>query len=212
MAVNPDTGIDFNTDRFVIRRDGVLVNMNAPWLRLDGGPVVGGLPVGDEYFWKQPAGDRSAWDHRFSVNGEWQCVAHSPALPSGYPTGEYRETLTAVFRPAAELKAQVDAQRRTANSTIYPEGDDPSERALVDEARTRQAQGIADTRDLAVLQRHAGKVDLLKQNEDRAAALYAAIDAMWAAIDIGVEYDDLNFPAPYDITDGWQYGEGVVAE
>lgn len=208
---NPITGINYDTDRFVVFKDGAPTTFDAKWGRLDGGPIVGGLPAGQTIFWVQPEADRSIYDHRLVVTGRRAATPYSPAKPEGWPTGTWDETLTVEFRPAAELKAQVDAARRRANSTVYPDGDQPAEQALVDNARANIASGTADTTDSAVMARHEAKVDLMKQNETRAAELYAAIDDLHAAITAGLLPTDPSFPAPYDITEGWKYGDGQVA-
>lgn len=198
MAINSETGVDFETDRFVVRTNGVITHFNKQWNRLDGGPIVDGFGPGEEWFKKMEPKDRSGYDHRYAVTGEWACIAANPAPPVGYPNGTYEETLTAEFRPIQELKDQVSAAKRMANASIYPEGDDPSERALVDAARFRDAAGIADATDLSVLARHASKLDKLKQNEEREQALFALIEDP-----AGIQL--------YDITEGWQYGPSEVA-
>lgn len=191
MAANPLTGIDFDKDRFVIRTGGEITNFSAQWLALEGAPVEGGFPPGQEWFKKLPEASRSAYDHRYSVTGTWNCVLASPPAAVGYPHGVYSETITADIRSPDELKAQVDAMRIDANNSVYPPVDKDAQSALVEDANKRTAAGTATTVDEAILARHASRMDLMRQNEARAMELYADIDAGRA----------------YDLTVGWQRGE-----
>lgn len=191
---NPQTGIDFESDRFVIRKDGVLTNMNAQWGRLDGGPMVGGLPAGEEWFIKRAPDDeeRAKYDHRYAINSEWSCVPYDPPSALGYPTGEYSERVTGIMRPPAELKLQVDTEKMAANECVYPPADKDASAALLADALSRATK---DAVDLAVIARHNARLAAMRQNEARALALYADIDA----------------GRTYDILAGWTYAAAATA-
>lgn len=195
MAVNPITGINFAVDRFVIRKNGELTNMNSPWGRIDGGPMVGGLPLGEEWFWKQAPAERQAYDHRYQITSAWECVPSDPPAAEGWPTGVYRETVTAMLLPPDELKAQVDQQKMAANASVYPPTDKDAQAALVADALARRAAGTATDLDTVILARHDARIADLRRNEERALELYADIDA----------------GRPYDILAGWYYGDTTLA-
>lgn len=193
MAANPETGIDFYSDRFVVIKNGVITNYMASWPRLDGGPVAGGLPADEQWFKRCAPADRSIYDHRFSITSTWDGLPADPPAAEGHPTGEWKEVLSAVLRPEMELKQQVDAACQAANVTIHPESADPSYQVRVSRAITRKMNGTHTEEDTALLVALDEKADLLQQNEVRRAELYANIEA-------GEEYD---------LTVGWLYGSAA---
>jgi hypothetical protein len=100
------------------------------------------------------------------------------------------------LRPLAELNGIIDAAKKAANNTIYPDGDDPAGRVLVEDARARVAAGTAGIIELAILAEHDARLFDMKENEQHAMNLKTA-----AAAGEG-----------FDPTQGWRYGSGAAPE
>lgn len=199
---NPLTGIRYDSvtrqsvDRFVVTQGEELdrpTATNRPWPALDGAPYVGGFAPGERW-WKIVTAPLATLDFRFYAVDTSAAYPTDPEPPIGYPSGEWRTTRDAVLRPQPELFAMIDAAKKAANNTIYPGGDDPSARALIDEARSRVSLGIADATDLRVLYEHAQRIIDLKHNEEIAAQMRQAV------------IDGLG----WDIEAGWHYGSAAV--
>jgi len=199
---NPLTGIRYDSvtrqslDRFVVTQGEDLDKpsaTNKPWPALDGAPYVGGFASGERW-WKRVTTPLPTIDFRFYAVDASAAYPTDPEPPIGYPSGEWRTTRETVQRPQQELFAMIDAAKKAANNTIYPGGDDPSTRALIDEARSRVALGVADATDLRVLEDHLQRIVGLKHNEEIAAQMRQAV------------VDEVG----WDIEAGWHYGSASI--
>lgn len=188
MPAHPDTGIDYDVDRFVIQRvsDGVIINQNAKWQRPDGGPIVGGNP--DQVYYKKVFAAPLDPDHRFTVEATWTLVPTDPAPPTGYPVGIYEQTLAAVKLDAESLKAQVDTHFQHLVQQWFPTAHDPAVLVEAAGAIIRKGQNATLTSaQEATLAAVVGIEDAIRQNRARLEELHAAIDA----------------DEDYDIEEGW---------
>lgn len=188
MPVNPDTGIDYDNDRFAKVRlsDGEILNKNMKWIRADGGPIQEG--TGDYAYYKRVPAEPINADHRFSEDSKWAIVDADPLPAEGYPRGEYKQTITAVKLPKEDLKRQVEDHFQTLVQLWFPTAHDPAVLVEAAGAIIRKGNNAALTdAQQATLTNIVGIEDAIRQNRARQEALFAAIEA---------EED-------YDIEEGW---------
>lgn len=190
MALNPDTGIDYEVDRFAIKlvSTGEIINLSATWPRVDGGAVAGANP--DRAYYKRVSVDRPDADHRFTVSTTWQLIDFDPAVDpaDGLPVGEYKQAHTLTKLPAEELKRQIETQFQTELRKAFPTVEDPALLVEAADAITRKQNGAVLTADQEErLTRVLGLGDAVAQLRARQAELNAAVDA----------------DEEYDLLDGW---------
>jgi len=188
MAVNPTTGIDPVVDRFVIWKVSTsqFINMNASWIRFDGGPID--PPNPDLQYFKKVSGTPPDVDHRFTLTTEYGKVSTVQAPAAGLPQGTYEAQYTLTKLPVADLKAQVDTEFQKQVRTQFPAVEDPSRLLLAAGALARKQDGATLTADQEAI------IDAVKVNEDSIKQIEARRQALYAAIDADEDYD---------ITDGW---------
>lgn len=188
MAVNPTTGIDPVVDRFVIWKVSTsqFINMNASWIRFDGGPID--PPNPDLQYFKKVSGTPPDGDHRFTMTTEYGKVPIVPAPAAGLPQGTYEAQYTLTKLSTADLKAQVDTEFQKQVRSQFPAVEDPSRLLLAAGALARKQDGATLTADQEAI------IDAVKVNEDSIKQIEARRQALYAAIDADEDYD---------ITDGW---------
>lgn len=178
MAVNPETGIDPEVDRFAVWQvsESRYTNLNAPWPRVDGGQISGANP--DFRYYKKVDVERPDVDHRYTVDSVYGKIDTSPTPADGLPYGEYKAVHTATKLPVEDLKAQVDTEFQKQVQLAFPTINTPSLLIEAADAVTRKQDGATLTSDQqAVLTAINASGDAVAQLRARKAALYAAIDA-----------------------------------
>lgn len=191
MAVNPNTGIDPEVDRFVVFNTSqqIKTGQNEKWPRADGEAVGGGTGV-DRYYKKinTPA---PAYDHRFYLVSEWGALTdYDPAVETseGLPVGTTTLAHTVTKYDNETLKRQVDTEFQRQVRIQYPDVENPSKMIEAAGVLARKQNGGVLTADQeALLASFIGLEDAISQMRDRVTELYAAIDA----------------DEDYDITEGW---------
>lgn len=195
MPVHPQTGITYGegaaNSRFVVCQGGDYQNPSAygvQWRRYDGAPIVDGFPDGEEWFRIQ---DRTltTYDSRYVVT-DTNGPVHAPdPVPTGYPSGTWEPTRTAVLRPAPELVAEIDAIRTRLNNALYPSAADPAHARMIDEAKEKLAStGQVNATEQRILAEHDAVTAKVQTNYEHA---YLLIDAA------------TNGDA-FDLRSGWQ--------
>jgi hypothetical protein len=201
VMTNPETGIRYDSetrqsiDRFTVTQNGDPTAFNKKWKALDGNPYVGGFPPGEEW-WTVVNNDLPTYDFRYATVDTMQAVPCDPAAPVGHPSGTWEARRTATLKPVEELHAIIDAAKKQANNTIYPDGDDPSRRALVEDARAREAAGTMGDTEQDILTEHNERIAQMKLNEQHAKTLRAAATA----------------GEPFDPTTGWVHGPRAAVD
>ena len=198
MALNPTTGIDYDTDRFVIRlvSTGQIINLNAVWPRTDGGAVSGANP--DRAYYKKVSVPGPDADHRFRVSSVSQCLDFDPVLNpgDGLPVGEYSPSYTLTPLTIDELKLQIETQFQTELRKAFPAIEDPALLVEAADAITRKQNGNALTPEQEErLTRVLGLGNALAQLRTRQAELNVAAEAFSA--------DPESEAGIYDIEAGW---------
>jgi hypothetical protein len=185
MALNPDTGIDFDTDRFVLKQisTGQLVNLNATWPRTDGAALAGANP--DFAYYKRVSSERPDVDHRFTISSTSSPVDFDPAVDpaGGLPVGEFVETHEAVKLPNDVLKTQVETAFQEELRQRFPQTADPAVLIEAGGALARKSDGA----QLTSVQE--ASVTAMKGIEDAVRQLRARQEELNAAIDAGEDYD-----------------------
>lgn len=198
MALNPTTGIDYDTDRFVIKRvsTGQIINLNALWPRIDGAAVSGANP--DLAYYKKVAGTPPDADHRFRVESVSSCVDFDPALnpADGLPVGEYSPVYTLTPLDIEDLKLQIENQFQVELRKAFPSIEDPALLVEAADAITRKQNGVVlSTEQEERLTRILGLGTAVAQLRTRQAELIAAAEAFAA--------DPESEAGIYDIEAGW---------
>jgi len=186
--INPTTNVDPDTDRFAIVRisTGQIININAAWPVLDGGPIVGGNP--DLAYYVRREASNPDVDHRYTIQTEWQLQAYAPEPPEGHPAGQYLQVKTPMKLPAEELKRQVESYFQDLISQLFPAGNDTAKIIEVASALSRKSRGsVLTSGQTALLAEFEALGDTVEQNRARMDELFAAIDG----------------DADYDIEEGW---------
>jgi hypothetical protein len=201
ILTNPQTGIRYDSvslkplDRFVVTQGEDLTHPSAfsvEWRALQGNPIIDGFIPGERW-WKIVYTELPTYDFRYATTDTWAAYPGEEPEAEGYPAGEWKAARTATLRSNEELYAIIDSQKKAANNTIYPDGDDPSRRALVEDARERKAAGTAGVIEMAILEEHESRIMQMKQNEQHAINLKAAASS----------------GNGFDPTSGWVYGVAV---
>jgi len=198
MSLNPTTGIDYDTDRFVIRlvSTGQVINLNALWPRVDGGAVSGANP--DRAYYKKVSVPAPDADHRFRVSSVSQCVDFTPALNpgDGLPVGEYAASYTLTPLSIEDLKIQIETQFQTELRKAFPDIQNPALLVEAADAITRKQNGSVLTQDEEdKLTQVLGLGLALKQFRTRQAELNLAAEAF--------ALDPEDEDGIYDIEAGW---------
>lgn len=189
MAVNPTTGIDRDADRFVVFLPGQAnsVNTNAQWPRLDGGPISGGFPNGDQYY-KKVHVDPPAYDHRYSLNTTFGKVDTVPTPPPGYPVGTWQASYELVLRPLETLLDQIESAFQAEVRKQFPDTENPATLLLAAKALAKRQTGTVLTdEEIASLAAVTSVGDAVDQLVARRQEL---IDAATA----GEDYDQTIWP------------------
>lgn len=188
MAANPQTGIDPEVDRFAVVRlsDGVIINPNSIWPRVDGGPIVGGNP--DIAYFKRVLSDAPPVDHRFTTQTTWTVIDADPLPAEGYPRGTYEQSHAAVKLPNADLKIQVETKFQDIVQAWFPSQNDPAVLVEAADALVRKGNNAALTEAQQTTLDNINAIGVaMAANRARQAELIAAIDA----------------DQDYDIEEGW---------
>lgn len=147
MPIHPDTGIVYdegvNNSRFAVYQNGVLINSNAAWVRLDGEPVTtGDVATGVRKYYLRTETERPPADYRFTVATTWQAVDADPAPPVGHPAGIYQQQHVATLLPAEDRKLQVDSAMAEMARSLYPDGEHPLKMLDLVGVASAKANGI----------------------------------------------------------------------
>lgn len=189
MAVNPETGVDYDNDRFAIWRPSLsdYTHTNTTWPRLDGGPRTGGL-LYDYLYYKRTESERPDVDHRYRIDTTWERVDTDPLPPEGHPQGQYLQTHEVVKYDTETLKTQVENEFQRQLQVLFPASNDP---AVLIEA----AHALALKQSNATLTPdQEAKLALVNSVGDQVTQMRARQTALYAAIDNDEDYD---------ITEGW---------
>lgn len=188
MAVNPETGVDYEVDRFAIFRvsTGQYTNLNAQWPRVDGGPIVGGNP--DYKYYKKAATPAPDIDHRYTLTSVWDKVDASPTPPEGHPAGVYGVQYIPEKLPLSDLIIQIETEFQRQVGIAIPATSLPSELAAQIDAIVRKQDGAVLT------PKQQAKKDNAKTVGDKLTTLEARRDELIASATAGEDYD---------LTNGW---------
>lgn len=195
MPIHPQTGITYGegsaNSRFVVCQNGDYQNPTAygvQWGRYDGGPFIGGFPAGEEWFRMQQA-TLPEYDARYVVTDTYGPVHAPDPVLSGYPSGTWEPTRTAVLRSAAELIAEIEATRTRINNALYPSAADPAHAQTISAIKEKLASvGQINATEQRILAEHEAVQVAVQANYTHA---YQLIDAATAG-------------EPYDMRSGWQ--------
>ena len=183
ILTNPVTGIRYDSvsllsiDRFMVTQGEEIdkpTAVNVRWPALEGNAYVGGFAPGERW-WKIVQSTLPTADFRYRYVDTAAAAPADPPAPIGHPSGTWETTRELVPLDNDTLFGMIESRMALANGTIYHASDDPANRALVDNARSRQAQGIADETDLLVLARDAERVGKLKDNLQNAETMKVAV-------------------------------------
>ena len=176
--LNPTTGIDPTTDRFVIWRVSTqsYTNMNAVWPRVDGGQINGANP--DFEYYKKVDGQAPDVDHRFTLTTTFGRVETSPKPAVGLPMGTYEAQYELVKLPLADLLAQIETEYQRQVRLQFPETENPSTIINIGGILIKQQAGAVLTdAEAASLAAFIGVRDNIAQLAERRAELVAAATA-----------------------------------
>ena len=190
MAVNPNTGIDPEVDRFVYIEafDSAtfdpndpstyrVLNFNESW-RADGEPRTGTNPRFMRF--KKLPDDTAEADHRFTINStpEMLVTGSLPVTDSSLPVGTYQVRQEAVKRPLEDLLAQIETEYQRQVRLQFPQSDDPALLLMGAGSLVQRQEGASLTQDdIERLSRVVTVGDRLKQLEARKNELVAAATA-----------------------------------
>lgn len=188
MTLNAITGIDPEVDRFVVFQVSTsqYINMNAQWIRFDGGPID--PPNPDREYYKKVTGDPPPVDHRFTLTTTYGKVPASPTAQPGHPTGTWEPIYELVKLPVEDLKAQVETEFQRQLQLQFPQTSNPAVLIEAADALARKDAGAVLTADQQL------KIDAIVMTGDVVAMLRARQAELNAAIDADEDYD---------ITTGW---------
>jgi hypothetical protein len=178
MAVNPTTGIDVSTDRFVIWRVSTqqYTNMNAVWPRTDGGQLQGANP--DFEYYKKVDTPSPDVDHRFTLTTTFGRVETTPKPAAGLPMGTYEADYDLVKLPLADLLAQIETEYQRQVRMQFPETENPSTIINVGGILIKQQAGAVLTEaEQATIAAFVGVRENISQLAARKAELDAAATA-----------------------------------
>lgn len=189
MAAHPDTGIDYEVDRFVkiyvedlavfdIDNPATydVVEWNALWPRLDGAPVEGANP--HYLYFLRTEEDRPEVDHRYTLATTQSLSLTDPTPPEGYAAGVYHKSYAPVKLSPEQLKQQVETAFQAELRERFPETDDPSALIAAGGALARKADGAVLTPDQEEsVARMVAIEDVVRQLRAKQAEFDAAIDA-----------------------------------
>lgn len=194
MAINQETGIDYESDRFVkIYIENLanfdindtstynVVEWSVQWLRPDGGPISGASP--NYKYFKRVDSERPQVDHRYTLETLQSLELFDPEPEPGYPSGTYTKSYIPKRIPNEDLKSQVETAFQQELRERFPETDDPSALIAAGGALARKADGAVLTED------QEASVIKMKQIEDVVRQLRAKQAEFNAAIDAGEDYD-----------------------
>lgn len=178
MSVNPTTGINVATDRFVIWRVSTqqYTNMHAVWPRVDGGQLNGANP--DFEYYKKVDGEAPDVDHRYTLTTTFGRVELSPKPAVGLPQGTYEPQYAVVKLPLADLLAQIETEYQRQVRLQFPETENPSTIINIGGILIKQQSGAVLTEAEATsLSTFIGVRDNIAQLAERRAELVAAATA-----------------------------------
>jgi len=189
MAVNPTTGIDRDVDRFVVFLPGQTnsVNTNAQWPRLDGGPISGGFPNGDQYY-KKVTVEPPAYDHRYSLNTTFGKVDTVPTPPPGYPVGTWQASYELVLRPLETLLDQIESAFQAEVRKQFPDTENPATLLLAAKALAKRQTGVVLTAE------EITSLDAITSVGDAVDQLVARRQELINSATAGEDYDQTIWP------------------
>lgn len=187
--LNPDTGIDHATDRFVVvsvpdiaafdidnSATYNVTHFNSPWPRADGAALAGANP--NILYFKRVSTDPPIVDHRYTIVTTPTLTLTSPAPAAGLPVGVYGQIHTPQKLSDDTLKAQVETAFQFELRKRFPDSANPAVLLEAADAITRQQSGaILTPAQDAVLTTVIGVGDAVSQLRTRQAEMNAAIDA-----------------------------------
>lgn len=147
MAVNPETGIDRDVDRFVIKlaSSGEVINFDAQWPRLDGGALVGANP--DYRYYKRITSEPPQIDHRYELQSAEVYTDLTPAPGEGLPVGTYEVVQTPVKLDLNTLLAQIETAFQQQVREQFPDTENPATLLLAAKALAKRQVGGVLTAD-----------------------------------------------------------------
>ena len=165
MALNTETGIDRDVDRFVIKlaSTGAILNYNAQWPRLDGAAISGGST--DQKYYKRVANTPPDIDHRYELASEDVFTDIAPTPAEGLPVGTFGTVYTPVKLELNTLLAQIETAFQEQVRMQLPDVGDPATLRQAASALAKRQTGAVLTADeenlLANVVVAGGKVDQL---------------------------------------------------
>lgn len=141
MAVNTETGIDYDVDLFVVKlaSTGNVINHNARWPRLDGGQIQGGNP--DWKYYKRVAYPQPPIDHRYENQPAEVFTEIVPTPAEGLPVGTFGVQYTPVKLPRNTLLAQIETAFQQQVRQQFPDTENPATLLLAAKALAKRQIG-----------------------------------------------------------------------
>jgi len=147
MAVNPETGIDYDNDRFVIKlaSTGAIINYNAHWPQLQGNVISGGDT--NRKYYKRVANDPPDIDHRYELQPEDVFTDFTPTPAEGLPVGTFGTVYTPVKLELNTLLAQIETAFQQQVRQQFPDTENPATLLLAAKALAKRQTGGVLTAD-----------------------------------------------------------------
>lgn len=188
MALNETTGIDYDVHRFAVWQESGsrFIDFHAKWIRVDGGPVDGGIN-GLKYY-KRVESPQPPKDHRYTIQTTWTAVDADPEAPEGWPAGEYVQTHQVQKLSNEVLKLQVESAFQTEVRKQFPDTENPSTLLLAAKALAKKQTGVVLTDE------ETATLAAVTSTGDRVTQLMSAKLAFDAAIDADEDYDLTQWP------------------
>jgi hypothetical protein len=189
MAAHPLTGVDRDSDRFVVRLASTnqIINHNALWPVLDGGPIEGGNV--DWKYYKKVDQPSPPMDHRYYPVTVNSFTDTTPAPAVGYPSGTFGGVTTAVKRPLETLLAQIESEFQRQVRLQFPDTENPATLLLAAKALAKRQTGAVLTAD------ETASLDAVTAVGDAVDQLVARRQELIDAATAGDDYDLTVWPA-----------------
>ena len=188
MALNTETGIDAQVDRFVIKQTstGAIINYSATWPRGDGGAIEGGNT--DLKYYKRISNDPPDIDHRYELQSEDVFTDFTPTPAEGLPVGTFGSVYTPVKLELNTLLAQIETAFQQQVRIQFPDTENPSTLIMAAKAIAKKQAGSVLTVDEQAI------LDTVTATGDKVTQLAARRQELMDAAEADEDYDLTVWP------------------